>query len=240
MDHWGSLGESFFYPLYYPLDYFAVPRGYEDITPKKPLIALYDAFYISGFVLMGSCIMTAWLAPSIKRGRTWFLFIFSWVLTSLANFMLLGQQTGPEPHTALCLIQSLFIYGAPVLLVYFMSSPRCFLQHIAAHPSAVQPSSCTSGLQSNLYPSLDMIWPPELCNFGWVVTFYISAWPNGSQFLAIPMLCFMIMMLVVGIVRLPSFHSYTIFTYIQSGIVNPSLVERDATGMYCHLRVSYP
>ena len=80
-------------------------------------IALFDVFYIVGGLLVLANLLTAWFSPHINRASTWTMFHFSWFLTSVANLLLLGQQTGPEPNKALCLMQSMFIYAAPVLYV---------------------------------------------------------------------------------------------------------------------------
>jgi len=80
-------------------------------------IALFDTFYIVGGLLVLANLLTAWLSPHINRASTWTMFHFSWFLTAVVNLLLLGQQTGPEPNKALCLVQSMFIYAAPVLYV---------------------------------------------------------------------------------------------------------------------------
>ncbi|KAF8968133.1 hypothetical protein BDZ97DRAFT_1755535 [Flammula alnicola] len=47
-----------------------------------------------------------------------FIFIASWFFTSLANLILLGQQTGAPPATGVCLMQAVLIYAySPRILV---------------------------------------------------------------------------------------------------------------------------
>ena len=79
------------------------------------LIALFDALYIVGLVSLIAIILTAWLSPTIRRSSTWFMFIWSWVFSSTANTLILGQQMGPEPMTGICLFQAMLVYGSPVL-----------------------------------------------------------------------------------------------------------------------------
>ncbi|KAF5327131.1 hypothetical protein D9619_004957 [Psilocybe cf. subviscida] len=87
--------------------------------PAVRFIALFDALYIAGLVSLIAIVLTAWLSPTIRRSSTWFMFIWSWLLLSIANIIIVGQQTGPEPMTGICLFQAMLIYGLPVLSSFY-------------------------------------------------------------------------------------------------------------------------
>lgn len=81
--------------------------------PNRALIAAFNAVQMTGLVLLLAIILTAWLAPSVKRSIAWFNVIVSWIFSASSFLLLMGRQTGPEPPFGLCLFQSMLIYAAP-------------------------------------------------------------------------------------------------------------------------------
>ncbi|KAJ8521367.1 hypothetical protein ONZ45_g1942 [Pleurotus djamor] len=87
-------------------------------TPPKPhLIAAFNAVQITGLVLLLLVILTSWLSPKVKRSIPWYNIIISWIFSAFSFLLIIGKQTGPEPPFGLCLLQSIFIYAAPSMLV---------------------------------------------------------------------------------------------------------------------------
>lgn len=86
-------------------------------TPDLQLIVAFNVLQIVGFLLLVPVILTAWLSPRVRRTSTWFSFVLSWVLSSVAYFILMGQQTGPPPNAGVCLFQAALIYATPALYV---------------------------------------------------------------------------------------------------------------------------
>ncbi|KAJ7700828.1 hypothetical protein B0H17DRAFT_1046755 [Mycena rosella] len=62
-------------------------------------------------------ILTAIFSKNVQRHPMLINFCVTWFLYATAFTLLLyaGKQTGPEPSIQLCIIQSAFIYGAPVM-----------------------------------------------------------------------------------------------------------------------------
>ncbi|PPQ99157.1 hypothetical protein CVT24_009347 [Panaeolus cyanescens] len=90
-------------------------------------IITFDALYIFGLLSLTALVSTAWWSSRIQRVSLWFLFMFSWIITSAANLLLLGQQTGNPPRFSLCLFQAALIYAAPALSA---TSGVAFMLHV--------------------------------------------------------------------------------------------------------------
>ncbi|KAH9481984.1 hypothetical protein JR316_0006514 [Psilocybe cubensis] len=79
-------------------------------------IIVFDVLYGVGLVLLILLLFTALFSPRhIKRGPTWFLMLVGWIITSMGNLIIVGQQTGPPPSQAICLFQAMLVYASPVL-----------------------------------------------------------------------------------------------------------------------------
>ncbi|KAF9493759.1 hypothetical protein BDN71DRAFT_1058698 [Pleurotus eryngii] len=89
----------------------------EASTSKITLVAIFDFTQIFGFVLLGIVLLTATLAPSIRRSPAWFNFLSIWVLSCVSYLVTLGQQTGEEPNFSICLLQAMLVYAAPAVTV---------------------------------------------------------------------------------------------------------------------------
>lgn len=89
----------------------------EASTSKITLVAIFDFTQIFGFVLLGIVLLTAALAPSIRRSPAWFNFLSTWVLSCISYLVTLGQQTGEEPNFSICLLQAMLVYAAPAVTV---------------------------------------------------------------------------------------------------------------------------
>ncbi|KAF8968132.1 hypothetical protein BDZ97DRAFT_1916351 [Flammula alnicola] len=95
--------------------------------PNVHFIILFDILYILGLVSVSVILITATLSSRIRRTSTWFMVLGSWFVTSLANLILLGQQTGPPPKTSVCLLQAMLIYATPVFASFTVVA---FLLHV--------------------------------------------------------------------------------------------------------------
>ncbi|KAG9224960.1 hypothetical protein CCMSSC00406_0001889 [Pleurotus cornucopiae] len=84
-------------------------------SPNPALITAFNVVQMTGLVLLLAVILTAWLAPSVKRSIAWFNVIISWIFSASSFLLLMGRQTGPEPPFGLCLFQSMLIYAAPAM-----------------------------------------------------------------------------------------------------------------------------
>ncbi|KAF9477902.1 hypothetical protein BDN70DRAFT_77027 [Pholiota conissans] len=156
------------------------------------LIVAFDALYIIGVVFLGVILVTVGRSFHIKRASTWFMFIFSWFLTSLVNLLILGQQTGPQPGQGICLLQATLIYGTPVFAALY--AVAFLLQvHFSIRNAIMGSSTALSKTQVTL----------------------IHALP-----------CFSFCAIVIETLTL--------------GLMNPETVERDPSGMYCHLSSAIP
>ncbi len=85
------------------------------ISPKIRLIIVYDVLYILGLAILFAVLLTTYLFRRIKRTPLWFMSVSSWGVLSFANVLLVGQQTGPQPHPHFCLAQAALIYASPAL-----------------------------------------------------------------------------------------------------------------------------
>ncbi|KDQ22263.1 hypothetical protein PLEOSDRAFT_171692 [Pleurotus ostreatus PC15] len=89
----------------------------EASTSNITLVAIFDFTQIFGLVLLGIVLLTAALAPSIRRSPAWFNFLSTWVLSCISYLVTLGQQTGEEPGFSVCLLQAMLVYAAPAVTV---------------------------------------------------------------------------------------------------------------------------
>lgn len=79
-------------------------------------IIAFDVLYGVGLVLLILLLFTALFSPRhIKRGPTWFMMLVGWIITSMGNLIIVGQQTGSPPGQAVCLLQAMLVYASPVL-----------------------------------------------------------------------------------------------------------------------------
>lgn len=93
-----------------------------------PFIVAFDVLQIVGFLLLVPVVLTAWRSPRVQRTSTWFAFVLSWVLSSVAFVIIVGQQTGPAPMAGVCLFQAALIYATPALYVCAVESCRLVLK----------------------------------------------------------------------------------------------------------------
>jgi len=91
-------------------------------APDVPFIIAFDIIYLIGLVSIAAILFTALLSPQIKRASTWLMVIASWFITSLANLILVGQQTSRPPMTGVCLTQAMFIYALPVFCSFYATA----------------------------------------------------------------------------------------------------------------------
>jgi len=100
------------------------PDSDQPATNLRFLIA-FDIIYVVGLVFLVTIFLTVWCSSSIKRASTWLMVIVSWFITSLANLMLVGQQTGRPPMTSVCLAQAMLIYAVPIFTSFYATAFMC-------------------------------------------------------------------------------------------------------------------
>jgi len=116
--------------------------------PNVHFIIIFDVLYGVGLVFLLPILYTALRSPGIKRASTWFMVIGSWVVTSLSNLILLGQQTGPPPRISVCLMQAMLVYASPILCSF--SALAFMLQVYLSVPLALKSNSKISRTQTRL------------------------------------------------------------------------------------------
>jgi hypothetical protein len=83
------------------------------------LIMVFNILHIVALVLLGAILLTVLLSSKIRRTVTWLGLIATFLLISLSNIFLIGQQIGPDPRFGVCLMQAGLIYAAPAMLCPF-------------------------------------------------------------------------------------------------------------------------
>ncbi|KDR76232.1 hypothetical protein GALMADRAFT_247523 [Galerina marginata CBS 339.88] len=91
------------------------PPSDKATPPNVHDIIIFDVLFGAGVVFLLPILSVALYSRHIKRASTWYMVIGSWVITSLSNLILLGQQTGRPPNAGICLMQAMLIYATPVL-----------------------------------------------------------------------------------------------------------------------------
>ncbi|KAJ7285038.1 hypothetical protein C8J57DRAFT_1462096 [Mycena rebaudengoi] len=76
---------------------------------------LFNTLAISGTVLLSATLLPAVWSKNIRRSKTWFSMIISWIIFALSYVFTIAYQFGPEPPRGLCCLQMLFIYACPPL-----------------------------------------------------------------------------------------------------------------------------
>ncbi|KAF9568277.1 hypothetical protein CPC08DRAFT_702702 [Agrocybe pediades] len=78
-------------------------------------IITYNIMNAVGLALLTIIVVTAWLSPTIHRIPTWFMLLFSFIVSCIGNLLIVGHQMGNQPPWKLCLLQAATTYSAPVL-----------------------------------------------------------------------------------------------------------------------------
>ncbi|KAK0438605.1 hypothetical protein EV421DRAFT_1906529 [Armillaria borealis] len=92
-----------------------------DTYADQSVVATFNFLQLLGLALQLAVLVPALFSARIHRMRTWHIMIIAGMVYNFCYIplMILGEQLGPAPSFALCLLQSNLIYGAPVLLVSF-------------------------------------------------------------------------------------------------------------------------
>lgn len=80
------------------------------------VVHIYDALSFLGFLLLLAVLLPAALSKQIKRRRTWYSLIISWMVFAFSYLCLVNDHFGDEPHFGTCLFQTLLVYSAPPLV----------------------------------------------------------------------------------------------------------------------------
>ncbi|KAF9017584.1 hypothetical protein BDZ89DRAFT_1074679 [Hymenopellis radicata] len=89
-----------------------------DSEAVKGLVALFNAFYISGLLLHLLVLLTAFLSSNVRRAPLWYTFIICWMMYCIAFLLLIGHQSGPDPPHALCLTQASLVYASTPMTAF--------------------------------------------------------------------------------------------------------------------------
>ncbi|KAJ3964955.1 hypothetical protein EV361DRAFT_940792 [Lentinula raphanica] len=83
------------------------------------IITIFNVIQVAGFVGAFVIMLTALFSRSLHRLSTWYLVLSSMAVYSFSMLLLAMAhgQTGPEPHFALCLVQSALAYACPIWLL---------------------------------------------------------------------------------------------------------------------------
>ncbi|KAK0207069.1 hypothetical protein DFS33DRAFT_641526 [Desarmillaria ectypa] len=79
-------------------------------------VLIYDILSFLGFFFLLAVLFPAAFSKQIKRRRTWFSLIISWMVFAFSYLCLVNNQFGGEPHFGTCLFQTLLVYSAPPLV----------------------------------------------------------------------------------------------------------------------------
>ncbi|KAF9496703.1 hypothetical protein BDN71DRAFT_1445965 [Pleurotus eryngii] len=85
------------------------------VSHNAALITVFNALQMAGIVLLIVVVLTARLAPTVKRSPAWYNIIIAWIVSSSSSLLLMGWQTGHKPPFGLCLLQSMPIHAAPAM-----------------------------------------------------------------------------------------------------------------------------
>ncbi|KAK0443892.1 uncharacterized protein EV420DRAFT_1013207 [Desarmillaria tabescens] len=94
-------------------------RDANDWDSDSPGLAvlIYDILSFLGFFFLLAVLLPAAFSKKIKRRRTWFSLIISWMMFAFSYLCLVGNQSGgDEPHFGTCLFQTLLVYSVPPLV----------------------------------------------------------------------------------------------------------------------------
>lgn len=80
-------------------------------------IVVFNVLQASGFFILAITFATGWLSSRVKRTLTWYTLLAVGVLYSVVQLLLLGQQEGPPPNRAICIIQGILIYPMTAMWV---------------------------------------------------------------------------------------------------------------------------
>ncbi|KAK0190382.1 hypothetical protein F5146DRAFT_1137223 [Armillaria mellea] len=85
-------------------------------SPVLDRVLIYDTLSFLGFFSLLAALLPAVFSKRIKRRRTWFSLILSWMVYAFSYLCLVNNQWGDEPHFGTCLFQTLLVYAAPPLV----------------------------------------------------------------------------------------------------------------------------
>ncbi|KAK0230205.1 hypothetical protein IW262DRAFT_1336980 [Armillaria fumosa] len=85
-------------------------------SPVRDRVYIYDTLSFLGFFSLLAVLLPAVFSKQIKRRRTWFSLILSWMVFAFSYLCLVNNQLEDEPHFGTCLFQTLLVYSAPPLV----------------------------------------------------------------------------------------------------------------------------
>ncbi|PBK67100.1 hypothetical protein ARMSODRAFT_338671 [Armillaria solidipes] len=85
-------------------------------SPVLDRVLVFDTLSFVGLFSLLAVLLPAVFSKQIKRRRTWFSLILSWMVFAFSYLCLVNNQLGDEPHFGTCLFQTLLVYSAPPLV----------------------------------------------------------------------------------------------------------------------------
>ncbi|KAK0447729.1 hypothetical protein EV421DRAFT_158183 [Armillaria borealis] len=85
-------------------------------SPVRDRVLVFDTLSFVGLFSLLAVLLPAVFSKQIKRRRTWFSLILSWMVFAFSYLCLVNNQLGDEPHFGTCLFQTLLVYSAPPLV----------------------------------------------------------------------------------------------------------------------------
>lgn len=72
---------------------------------------LFNGLQITGLVLVSAVLGAAYFSRQVKRIKTWYAFLLSWVVYTTAFLLLPAKSFGFVPGQAYCLFQASVVYA---------------------------------------------------------------------------------------------------------------------------------
>ncbi|KAK0491569.1 hypothetical protein IW261DRAFT_1556715 [Armillaria novae-zelandiae] len=94
-----------------------IPDVYDSFNSSvRDRVYIYDTLSFLGFFSLLAVLVPAVFSKQLKRRRTWFSLILSWMVFAFSYICLINNQLEDEPQFGTCLFQTLLVYSAPPLV----------------------------------------------------------------------------------------------------------------------------
>jgi len=86
-----------------------------DIELSIQQLSVFNTLFTIGLILLTLVMLPPVFSRNARRSPLWFTFMGSWLLYCVSGLLLVGNQLGPDPPFALCLVQASLIHSVPTL-----------------------------------------------------------------------------------------------------------------------------
>ncbi|KAF9468025.1 hypothetical protein BDZ94DRAFT_1246979 [Collybia nuda] len=87
------------------------PVSFLELDLNRAQIIVFNVFAFLGVFSILLVLVPALLSSRIKRSRSWFGVLATWMLYSATYLLLVGRQLNPEPPYGLCILQAALVYA---------------------------------------------------------------------------------------------------------------------------------